>query len=318
MAGEVLTSPFLHKRGVTEKVAVYAGPSGELVVDTTKNVVVVQNGTAGGVALAREDRQLIAGAGLKVNNAASATLASDITISIDANNMLAAADGLLYTDAQGKVASRFSLTYNEGTGKFAVIGQDGTTELASVTVPSHVTGLTTAEMVVGPTIDGTQQTGTFLHFIYTLSDASTREIYVNVTDLIDIYTAGNTGISVSNNQVSAVVDGTKGLEVGAAGIGVTVGSSLTVASVTPTTASGTAGTPDAAGLINVKLSPDANNLIQIRENGVFASVSVVSATAGNIITNDNGAYLKLAAAPNGLQWTAAGGLLMPLDCGVLE
>lgn len=312
MAGETLSGPFLHKRGTTEKVAAYAGPSGEIVIDLGKNTIAVQNGTAGGVPLAREDRQLIAGAGLKVNDSNSATLASDITISVDANNMLAAADGLLYTDAQGKVASKFSLTYDEGTGKFTVIGQDGTTEVASVTVPSHVTGLTTAEMVVGPTIDGAAQTGTFLHFVYTLSDGTTREIFVNVTDLIDIYTAGNAGISISNNQVSAVVDTANGMQITNAGVAVDFGDTLRVDSYTPE-----GGTATAAGKLNVKLSADANNILTYHTNGIFAYVQVVSTAADNIITDQTGAYLKLAGENNGLQWDATNGLIMPLDCGVL-
>ena len=77
-------SPIRMYRGTTAQHSQYAGPVGELTVDTDKNTVVVQNGTQGGVPLAQEKRQVIAGAGIKVNGGASGTLASDLTVAVDA------------------------------------------------------------------------------------------------------------------------------------------------------------------------------------------------------------------------------------------
>ena len=76
-------SPIRMYRGTTEQHSQYAGPIGELTVDTDKNTVVVQNGTQGGVPLAQEKRQVIAGAGITVNGGASGTLASDLTVAVD-------------------------------------------------------------------------------------------------------------------------------------------------------------------------------------------------------------------------------------------
>lgn len=42
-------------RGTTQQHSGYAGPVGEITVDTEKYTVVVQNGVTGGVPLARED-----------------------------------------------------------------------------------------------------------------------------------------------------------------------------------------------------------------------------------------------------------------------
>lgn len=42
-------------RGTTQQHSDYAGPVGEITVDTEKYTVVVQNGVTGGVPLARED-----------------------------------------------------------------------------------------------------------------------------------------------------------------------------------------------------------------------------------------------------------------------
>ena len=76
-------SPIRMYRGTTAQHSQYAGPVGELTVDTDKNTVVVQNGTQGGVPLAQEKRQVIAGDGIKVNGGASGTLASDLTVAVD-------------------------------------------------------------------------------------------------------------------------------------------------------------------------------------------------------------------------------------------
>ena len=109
MAGEVLSGPFLHKRGTTAKVATYSGPAGEIVVDLGKYTAVVQNGSAGGVPLAIEARQVIGGAGVKVNNTTSGTLASDLTLTVDTAGIIAASDGLLKTDTNGKIATALSM-----------------------------------------------------------------------------------------------------------------------------------------------------------------------------------------------------------------
>lgn len=81
MAGETLKSPFLHKRGVTTKVNAYSGPQGEIVVDTEKETVVVQTGSAGGSPLAKATTAVIAGHGVSVSGG---TLANDITIGLAA------------------------------------------------------------------------------------------------------------------------------------------------------------------------------------------------------------------------------------------
>lgn len=77
------SSPIRQYRGTTAQHAAYTGPSGELTVDTDKNVVVVQDGTtAGGHPMAREDRKIIGSGGVTINGGSEATLAGDITIAV--------------------------------------------------------------------------------------------------------------------------------------------------------------------------------------------------------------------------------------------
>lgn len=385
-------------RGTTAQHAAYTGKIGELTVDTDKKVVVVQDGvTAGGVPMAREDRKIKGDTHLKVNSGAEGTLASDLTLTVnmdslatdlvstDANNGLSVgndnklfakspdasliirpSDKILH-DADGKVAADLSMTYHPYSGELKIIGHDGVTEVATVTVPSSTSVLKGVELVhgkpdaagaavegdyhlslmfrdqagnwaqavgvpikttkgtagtatfstemltggtsvaavravfdgndktveggtsparvtfddnstasvsfnvSGTTISGTVsftpqvglKTGTYLHFIWALSDNSVVDTYVDVTELIDVYTAGQ-GITINGHTISAKL--------------------------------GTGIKFDESGNIVVDftntVSTDTNNALKAGADGKL-SVKVVSANAGNVIKTgtDQGALL---------------------------
>lgn len=385
-------------RGTTAQHAAYTGKIGELTVDTDKKVVVVQDGvTAGGVPMAREDRKIKGDTHLKVNSGAEGTLASDLTLTVnmdslatdlvstDANNGLSVgndnklfakspdasliirpSDKILH-DADGKVAADLSMTYHPYSGELKIIGHDGVTEVATVTVPSSTsvlkgvelvhgkpdaageavegdyhlslmfrdqagnwaqavgvqvkttkgtagTATFSTEMLTGGTsvaavravFDGNDKTveggtsparvtfddnstasvtfnvsgttisgnvsftpqvglkaGTYLHFIWALSDNSVVDTYVDVTELIDVYTAGQ-GINIAGHTISAKL--------------------------------GTGIKFDESGNIVVDftntVSTDTNNALKEGADGKL-SVKVVSANAGNVIKTgtDQGALL---------------------------
>lgn len=385
-------------RGTTAQHAAYTGKIGELTVDTDKKVVVVQDGvTAGGVPMAREDRKIKGDTHLKVNSGAEGTLASDLTLTVnmdslatdlvstDANNGLSVgndnklfakspdasliirpSDKILH-DADGKVAADLSMTYHPYSGELKIIGHDGVTEVATVTVPSSTSVLKGVELVhgkpdaageavkgdyhlslmfrdqagnwaqavgvpikttkgtagtatfstemltggtsvaavravfngddktveggssparvtfddnstasvtfnvAGTTISGTVsftpqvglKAGTYLHFIWALSDNRVVDTYVDVTELIDVYTAGQ-GITIDSHTISAKL--------------------------------GTGIKFDESGNIVVDftntVSTDTNNALKEGADGKL-SVKVVSANAGNVIKTgtDQGALL---------------------------
>ena len=385
-------------RGTTAQHAAYTGKIGELTVDTDKKVVVVQDGvTAGGVPMAREDRKIKGDTHLKVNSGTEGTLASDLTLTVnmdslatdlvstDANNGLSVgndnklfakspdasliirpSDKILH-DADGKVAADLSMTYHPYSGELKIIGHDGVTEVATVTVPSSTSVLKGVELVhgkpdaageavegdyhlslmfrdqagnwaqavgvpvkttkgtagtatfstemltggtsvaavravfngndktveggtsparvtfddnstasvtfnvAGTTISGNVsftpqvglKAGTYLHFIWALSDNSVVDTYVDVTELIDVYTAGQ-GINIAGHTISAKL--------------------------------GTGIKFDESGNIVVDftntVSTDTNNALKEGADGKL-SVKVVSANAGNVIKTgtDQGALL---------------------------
>lgn len=392
-------------RGTTAQHAAYTGKVGELTVDTDKKVVVVHDGsTAGGIPMAREDRKVTGDTHLKVNGSTEGTLAGDVTLTVDmtslatdlvstdANNGLSVgSDSKLYAkapdadliiragdkilhDADGKVAADLSMTYDQPSGKLKLIGHDGSTEVANVTIPSSTSVLKGVELtngkpdaggeevegayhltlifrdqngawsdavgvqvtttkgsagsaeystalaeggtsvaavravfngddktveggsspvtvtfndtssasvpfaVSGTTVSGTVsftpqvglKSGVYLHFIWALSDGSVADTYVDVTALVDVYTAGQ-GITIDGHTISAKL--------------------------------GTGIKFDESGNIVVDftntISSAADNAIKAGADGKL-SVKVVSADGGNLIKTgtDKGALLTEANITN--------------------
>lgn len=385
-------------RGTTAQHAAYTGKVGELTVDTDKKVAVVHDGsTAGGIPMAREARKVTGDTHLKVNGSTAGTLAGDVALTVDmtslatdlvstnannglsvgtdnklyakapdANLIIRAGDKILH-DAKGKVAADLSMTYDQPSGKLKLIGHDGSTEVANVTIPSSTSVLKGVELtrgkpdasggtfegdyhltllfrdqngawsdavgvqvmtskgsagsarystelaaggtsvaavravfnsddktvkggsspatvtfydtssasvsfaVRGTTVSGTvsftpqvgQRSGVYLHFIWGLSDGSVVDTYVNVTDLVDVYTAGR-GIIISGHTVTAKL-----------GTGIKFDNSGNIV-------------VDFANTI----SSDTGNAIKAGADGKL-SVKVVSADAGNVIKTgtDKGALL---------------------------
>lgn len=332
MANEVLSAPFKLKRGATAKVAAYTGPEGEVVIDLGKHTIAVQDGvTAGGHLLVPEARTITPGTGILIDGAATAVdLSDNRTIAVSPAGLVSAKtgnglsvasgsgeDGLLYVEAvdpasliestdellhidatSGKIATGLDLAYNTTTGKFDITNHAGTI-IATVTVPSSVSMLQNAEMVVNP---AGQPAGTYLHFVFKLADGTTSDLYVDVTSLIDVYTAG-AGIDITSNKVSVDLTANGGLEFSAAGD---------------------------AGTLQVKMSDlvssKTGNAITLAtgtgEDGrLFVDPGVVvSGDTGNIIQTgtDNGALLTLAASNNAAMLDSNNALIVPLDCGVLS
>ena len=382
-------------RGTTEQHATYTGPIGELTVDTDKKVVVVQDGaTAGGIPMAREDRKVAGDNYIKVNGAAEGTLAADLTLTMDMtkvaadlvstdenNGLSVGTDNKLFAkapdadlilrpgdkilhDVDGKVAADISVSYDQPSGVLNIIGHDGTTVVATATIPSSTSALKGVELVEGkPSADGEEvegdyhvslrvaykqggaqkysdaagvtftatkgtesagvampeftvpedatdqkyeavfmgqeaeqavaataafaftdgstmrlaegmlyftpqigiEAGTYLHFIFVLSDGTLADLYIDVTDLVDVYTAGQ-GITITGKEISAKLGADGGVKF------------------------------DESGNIVVDftkiVSTDADNALKEGADGKL-SVTVVSADEGNLIKtgSDKGALL---------------------------
>ena len=134
------------RRGTTEAIGRYAGEVGELLVDTTKQTVVLPSGTAGvNTPLAKESLTVSKGLGidLKVNgvSANSATLAEDFQIVAVPSDMIEANGGIGVDPTSGKLKAAFNIAYAAATGVFTIYGADNSTVLGTVTLPTHLSVL---------------------------------------------------------------------------------------------------------------------------------------------------------------------------------
>ena len=137
---------------------------------------------------------------------------------------LDAADKVLSQGASGLLAN-INLTWSSTDG-LKLIGKEGT-EIATIPATDFVKDGMLQNVELVQLTGGTEQNpegladGTYLKFTFN-TDAGSKEIYVNVTSLIDVYT-GTNGVQVSGKQISAVKDPSSEafLEISATGIKVT-------------------------------------------------------------------------------------------------
>lgn len=132
------------------------------------------------------------------------------TISLNLN----AADKVLTQTADG-LRANINLTWDKANG----LKLTGKNSKVIATVPA--TDFIKDGMLENVTLEENpkgQTAGTYLHFVFN-TEAEKTDIYVNVTELIDIYTGSN-GVQVSGKNISAVKDGSSEsfLSIGASGI----------------------------------------------------------------------------------------------------
>lgn len=111
-------------------------------------------------------------------------------------------DKVLTLDTAGLLAT-LSLEYDSKDRQIKLLGKDGTTQIgdaidASVFIKD---GMLESAELVSQNDEGTP--GTFFKFKFN-QDAEGNEIYVDVADLVDTYTAGN-GVAITNNKVAVKV-----------------------------------------------------------------------------------------------------------------
>ena len=289
------------RRGTTTAVNAYAGEAGEFVLDTTKQTVVLLSGTAGtNYPLAKESKTITAGDGVAIvvngSSVNSTTLADDFTVKANLADLLSTSSGLKL-DNNGKLALDFTLNYTAATGVVTAIAADGTTVLGSTTIPSHTSALASATLEtasVGSPVNN-QTSGTFIHMVFNLTNGSTSDFYINVTSLIDIYTAGNGLQMNASDDHQFEVKPANGIEVTASGVAVKV--------------------------------KDNEEILIVDSNGLYidssalaeaTAVTVVSDNASNIITGTNATGAMLKIDTNVMEMNSNNELTVITDMGVLD
>lgn len=141
-------------------------------------------------------------------------------------------DGLLFKPAEmlseleqvlsvidGKLRASVDIQFDATTNELKLLGA-GSAVLATVKLPV-VPGLpTVAELLkdfTPPPLEfGTQPTGTYMHLQFQTSDGTVKDIYYNVSDLVDVYEGGD-GITVTGKTIALKVVPNRGLAAGPEG-----------------------------------------------------------------------------------------------------
>lgn len=105
---------------------------------------------------------------------------------IDVTKLIGPGDPLLYPVDSNTLGSKFDFYYNPITGRFDATGAYDRI-IATTTIPSAVSSLENVTVEKDP---AGQPAGTYLHFKFRLTDGTTTELYVNVNELANYYTAG--------------------------------------------------------------------------------------------------------------------------------
>lgn len=120
--------------------------------------------------------------------------------------------------AENKLFTTLSLVMDTETNMLSLVGKDAAT-VAQVKLPV-VPGLPTVAEVLEnftpPAPEGAYEPdrpkGTYLHLQFKLSDGEKQDVFLNVTDLVDVYTGG-VGIDITDNVVSLKEVSGSGIEV---------------------------------------------------------------------------------------------------------
>lgn len=204
------------------KIAVERG-----AITSKDKTVVISDGTDGGIDLKAnvDGSTIVVNKETGVMSVASAALVQyvgqeSIAVSKEAEGKktislkLNAADKVLTQTTDGLLAN-ISMTWDKANG-LKLIGKNGA-EIATVPAGDFIKDGMLENVTLEKNPVG-QTAGTYLHFVFN-TNAEKTDIYVNVTELIDIYTGSN-GVQVSGKNISAVKDSSSEsfLSIGASGI----------------------------------------------------------------------------------------------------
>ena len=117
-------------------------------------------------------------------------------------------DPMLSLDGGGLLSTSFDVEYDEVTGQTTFKGVDGRT-VASVTLPVAVKTIKSVTLETDPLAAGK---GQFIHFVFDTTDDAQKDIYLDVSKLLNVYKAGN-GIHIGDDgTISAVITDIVSLE----------------------------------------------------------------------------------------------------------
>lgn len=151
---------------------------------------------------ATDDGLFIAGDGIISKTAGNAlSEGADGGLMLDATALVSPGDKVL-TIAGNLITGRLDLRYDASTARLSLLGVNNAV-VATVQLPVSAGIFTAAEVLEDYTPDG-GVTGTYIHFQFETTDGKTKDLYINVSDLVDTYNAGD-GVAIENNIIAVRV-----------------------------------------------------------------------------------------------------------------
>lgn len=187
------------------------------------------------------------------------------------------ADNILSVTSNG-VSATVELSFDEASQEIRLLGRGGAV-LGSVELPDTRI-LKTAELVTDPS---GQPKGTYVKLVFSTSDGGTTGMYINVTQLIDVYTASDASVVVENKSIRANVDPAGALAVNAAGLGVRFGD-LVSSDAGNRVVQGTDGKLFSASVAATDISVDpADKFLSTSAAGMLATIGLKYDSVANKI-----------------------------------
>lgn len=142
---------------------------------------------------------------LDIANGLKASIDATEVEKVTAVNGVAANDNFLTLGADKLISAAASLNYDSNTKQIQLIGKDGNTVVSYISANAFVKDgmLDTVELVENPK---GQTAGTYLKLTWNTDSGKTDPMYVNLTDLIDVYSNGE-GLKLTGHEFS--IDDTK-------------------------------------------------------------------------------------------------------------
>lgn len=142
---------------------------------------------------------------LDIANGLKASIDAAEVAKVTAVNGVAANDNFLTLGADKLISAAASLKYDSDKKQIQLIGKDGNTVVSYISAGAFVKDgmLNTVELVENP--EG-QTAGTYLKLTWNTDSGKTDPMYVNLTDLIDVYSNGE-GLKLTGHEFS--IDDTK-------------------------------------------------------------------------------------------------------------
>lgn len=258
-----------------------------------KAVTVVSTNTGNAIVSGTDKGAFLAIASLiasTVENALKLDNAGKLLVEPTGADVLLVPNDPLLSAAGKNIISTIGISFDELTGKLTVTGAGGR-PVTSTLIPASVEMLEAVNLVENPI---GQAQGTYIHWVFKLTDERKQDVFLNVNKLVDIYTGGN-GISVVGGVIAPVLYPNGGLGVDAQGLYVSTNELIS----TDTNNMLVRGSDNKLSVIpgNI-LSTDANNALKTGADGKLYLNSDdvaggVSADAGNalIAGSDGRAYL---------------------------